>query len=103
VTVQEKVDCSGHNRHFGDVGWTAALQTVDEHNRRQICMFSVVSGGSIAENDSAATRVVYLLPAPAVFSEADLAPATASVLSSLPGICKGDACALCSNAPLMLA
>ncbi len=72
----------------------------------------LVSGGrkggrggkaSIAENDSAATRIVYLLPVPAVLSEPDLSPATASVLSSLPGICKGDACALCSNAPLMLA
>jgi len=79
------------------------LQAVYKHNRRLICMFSVVHEGSIAGNGSAATRIVYLLPAPAGFSDPDLAPATASVLSSVPGICKGDGCALCSDAPLMLA
>ncbi len=100
--MQEQIDCSGHNRHFGDVGWTAALQAVYKHNSRLKSMFSFVRGGGIAENDSVATRIVYLLPAPAVFSEPDLAPATASKLSSLPGICKGDGCALCSDAPLML-
>ncbi len=101
--MQENVDCSGHTRHFGDVGCIAALQAVYKRKSRLVCMFSVAKGGSIAEDDSAATRIVYLLPAPAVFSEPDLAPATASVLSSLPGICTGDACAICSDAPLMLA
>ena len=80
---------------------TAALQAVYKHNIRLTCMFSVVRGGSLAEDISAATRIVYLLPAPVVFSELNLAPATASVLSGLPGICTGDGCAVCSDAPLM--